>query len=144
MIETVSKRIDDPNEEQEIIDRMSSFGWQLKSSQEINSKGLGCEKKGFKNRLTASKENYVKLIFDRDTEMKNYKELVELERRFYDLMNSTPSKPKTYQIFLAVFLLCTLFPIGILYAIILSSKQKNKKALKIDSETSLIILEARK
>lgn len=71
MIETITRKID-PKEEQETINMMSTFGWTLKSSQEINYAESHLERQYDSIYSVTTKENYIKLIFQRDTNRRNY------------------------------------------------------------------------
>lgn len=89
MIETIARKVA-PNEEQKTINTMANFGWRLKSSQEINTVDSHLETRNDTLYSVTTKENYVKLLFERDTQMKNYAELAHLERQYAALLNSRP------------------------------------------------------
>ena len=74
-----------------------NFGWTLISSQEINNTESHLEKKidGIYNVTT--KENYVNLVFKRDTNMPNYEKLVDLEKEYYDIPENAFPKKETLQ-----------------------------------------------
>ena len=71
MIETKSLRVG-PAVEQSMIDTMACFGWELKSSQEINVKESHEELHGDTVYSVTTGENYVKLVFNRDTARPHY------------------------------------------------------------------------
>lgn len=75
-----------PSEEQSTIQVYQTFGWELQSSQEIFNRDSHLEKdnNGDINSVTTT-TNYVKLVFCRNTEMKNYHQLVDLERRYNNI-----------------------------------------------------------
>ena len=111
MIETISKKVS-PSQEQSTINLMTKFGWTLKSSQEIYSKDSHLERKGDTLYNVTEKENYVKLLFERDTHMQNYQRIAQLEKEYYALLNARPSLPILKILGIAV--LCVIcFPIGI-------------------------------
>ncbi len=89
MIETISKKIA-PNQEQKTINLMTYFGWRVKSSQEIYSVDSHLETRNDTLYNVTTKENYVKLLFERDTEMKNYAQLVQLEKQYAIIANAEP------------------------------------------------------
>ena len=114
MIQTISKKVR-PNEEQATINIMSCFGWSVKSSQEINSKESHLERRGDEIYSVSTKENYVKLLFERNTEMKNYAQISQLEQKYNALCASTKPKFEKKQIILTLVLTVVFFPIGIGY-----------------------------
>lgn len=71
MKESISLR-ETPEREQLTIQQHQMMGWVLKSSQEINSSSTSVS--GTQGNVTSSvhKENYVKLVFERDTDLPNY------------------------------------------------------------------------
>ncbi len=87
-----------PSEEQSTIELYQLFGWELKSSQEIYNQSSHLERDGDSINQVTTTTNYVKLVFQRDTEMKNYKELAALERQYEGI--SFPVKKKTWGWFL--------------------------------------------
>lgn len=102
MIETVARKVS-PKEEQQTINLMSYFGWNLKSSQEINSVDSHLERRDDTIYNVTTKENYVKLHFVRDTKRKNYNRIVQLETMYFELLNMQPILPK-WQIYLSLFI----------------------------------------
>lgn len=87
-----------PSEEQSTIELYQLFGWELKSSQEIFNQSSHLERDGDSINQVTTTTNYVKLVFQRDTEMKNYRELADLERQYEGV--AFPMKKKTWGWFL--------------------------------------------
>ncbi len=110
MIESISKKVS-PKEEQEIIDRLTNFGWQLQSSQEINTTDSHLEQRWGELYNVTTSENYVKLVFTRDTTMQNYQKIKELETSYNSIVDSEPEPPdfefdfKTMLVGLALFII---------------------------------------
>lgn len=122
---------------------MSTFGWRLKSSQEINSKESHLERRGDELYSVTTKENYVKLLFERDTGMKNYARLVQLEKQYNALLATSPKIDKK-QILITILLICVVFPIGIVYGIINFFKFSKERAVNIKIKGDPILAEARR
>lgn len=91
MLETKSLTVS-PNAEQNTINLMQDFGWNLKSSQEINNTDSHLEDRGGTTYSVTTKENYVKLIFERDTKMENYSKITDLETKYHRIMNAEPTQ----------------------------------------------------
>lgn len=108
MIETITRKVA-PNEEQKTINSMANFGWQVKSSQEINTVDSHLETRNDTLYSVTTKENYVKLLFQRNTEMKNYAQLVQLERQYAAIVNAQPKLGLNY--FLTKKMLFILIPV---------------------------------
>lgn len=116
-----------PASEQYTIDVRSIFGWELQSSQEINSKESHIESGFTSNYSVTTTENYVKLVFSRDpAQVEHYQELVQLERE-YDSVPEPGDEPVFGKI-LFVFLLFMYIVPGILYAVSYSRKKKKYMA----------------
>ena len=64
------------------IQLWQDFGWVLKSSQEVNVKDSHLESSFGNTYSVTTSEKYVKLIFERDTGMKNYAKINALQREF--------------------------------------------------------------
>lgn len=66
------------------MDLMADFGWELLSSQEINASSVDFEPDDFSDTITVTttKENYVKLVFTRDTNISNYELIASKERKW--------------------------------------------------------------
>lgn len=71
-----------PSEEQDTIELWQKFGWELVSSQEIFSRDSHLEQSGDNVNSITTTTNYIKLVFARDKEMKNYSQIVDLENKF--------------------------------------------------------------
>lgn len=113
MVEVISKKVS-TSQEQATIDLKTKFGWRLKSSQEINNTDSHLERRGDELYSVTTKENYVKLVFERDTAMPNYRRIAELERKYESLLNSRPQP--SYIKILGVLVLCVVFlPLGIYF-----------------------------
>ena len=128
MLETKSLTVS-PHEEQSIINVWTNFGWCLKSSQEINSSDSHLERHGDTIYSVTTKENYVKLVFERDTKMENYDRIVALEDKFYTLINREPElkKVKISAIIAIIGIIAYVIP-GVLYLTLkLAKKSKLKK-----------------
>lgn len=95
MIETMTRKVA-PKDEQKTINTMANFGWQVKSSQEINTVDSHLETRNDTLYSVTTKENYVKLLFQRNTEMKNYAQLVQLERQYAAIVNAQPKLGLNY------------------------------------------------
>lgn len=89
MIETITRKVH-PREENETADIMRCFGWRLKSSQEINSKESHLERQGDTLYSVTTSENYVKMLFERETTMPNYNKLVALENEYCSILRKRP------------------------------------------------------
>lgn len=91
------KSIDVANEEEAgVVAAYQGFGWRLKSSQRIfhqSSTPRGAVT--YKNLTYIHSEtetvDFTKLVFERDTEMRNYDEIVDLEDEFWEISDSCPS-----------------------------------------------------
>lgn len=76
-----------PRDEQKAIKFHEKFGWSVQSSQEIFNRDT---KQEVKDNIYGDSElwnvttttNYVKIIFQRDKEMKNYAEIVDFEKKY--------------------------------------------------------------
>ena len=113
MIESAVKKVS-PYDEEATINLMSRFAWKLTHTQEINTSDSHLETRNGDLYSVTEKQNYVKLTFERDTNMPNYKRIAELEKEYTSLTYSKPGLP-IGKIVLAVFLCltCWLAPIGI-------------------------------
>jgi hypothetical protein len=101
-----------PSEEQQVIRKHEQFGWILKSSQEIYNKDSHLESRfsGLYNVTTT--KNYVKLVFQRDTEMPQRDRIQSLENQYWQLYQNTrytPTKNKKYTLFPIILSLIFLF-----------------------------------
>ena len=102
MIETVTRKVD-PKDEQQTINIMSLFCWNLASSQEINSAESHLERRNDTIYSVTTRENYVKLVFQRNTNRKNYSRIVELEKQYHHALNLMPILPQ-WQMILSIML----------------------------------------
>ena len=100
MIETKVEKVL-PEEEEHKIEHMSRFGWTLKSTQEVNNSESHLENRHGDVYSVTTRENYVRLVFERDREMPNREELVRLEKEFDAILSQRP-------IFSAPLLICGL------------------------------------
>ncbi|MDR1013961.1 MAG: hypothetical protein LBL86_03165 [Coriobacteriales bacterium] len=81
-----------PSSETAAIERKQRFGWELFSTQEVKIKDSHLEGAGGNSvRSVTETEHYIKLSFQRDTDMPNYTQLKALEGRFNGL--HAPDKP---------------------------------------------------
>ena len=128
MIESKSLTVP-PSLENSTIDLWQTFGWELKSTQEIfnrNTVDLG-------DSTETTTTNYIKLAFQRDTSIPNYARIKELEAKYAEILNSEPTELpaifslKTHLIIGGILCLLYLVP-GVIYFIIyFKKKKKNAK-----------------
>lgn len=91
------KSVDVENEEEEkVITVFQSFGWKLKSSQRVfNQSSTPRGAISYENLTCIHSEtetiDFTKLVFERDTKMPNYDEIVELEEEFWELSSECPT-----------------------------------------------------
>lgn len=93
MIETITRKVS-PRQKNETADIMRCFGWRLKSTQEINSKESHFEQQGDTLYSVTTSENYVKMLFERETTMPNYSKLVALENEYCAILRKRPDFSK--------------------------------------------------
>lgn len=124
MIESKSLTVP-PSLENSTIDLWQTFGWELKSTQEIfnrNTVDLG-------DSTETTTTNYIKLAFQRDTSIPNYARIKELEAKYAEILNSEPTELpaifslKTHLIIGGILCLLYLVP-GVIYFIIYFKKKK--------------------
>ncbi len=139
MIESKSIKVG-VSEEQRYIDIMQKFGWTLQSSQEINVKESHLENRGDKVYSVTTGENYIKLVFKRDTAIPNYAKLKDLEGRYFNILNRMPSAINGKVAFLGI--LFFVVP-GVLY-IVLKVTQKKKWEDEMFTDGTRILGEAEK
>lgn len=148
MIEYRTENVD-PRYEETATNMITSFGWQLINSEEIYNESteivgveartygdglVGGFMKGFtgrdgtinvKKRKTVT--NYIVLQFARDTEMPNYRRIVELEREYMNELDiPSPSKPVKRTI------VCAVGAIALLIFVISTIVNFNKSDLLIN------------
>lgn len=93
------KSVDVENEEEEkVITVFQSFGWKLKSSQRVfNQSSTPRGAISYENLTYIHSEtqtiDFTKLVFERDTKMPNYDEIVELEEEFWALCANFSEPP---------------------------------------------------
>ncbi len=148
MVETKSLKVN-VESEQSCIDDMANFGWELKSSQEINVKESHLESDSSDIYSVTTSEHYVKLVFSRDRAMPNYSKIIQLENEYYDILKQKPKNPEPFS-FISAFILFCLFVVPcVLYSVYKYNENKkyknnysewNSKFLKRSSE---ILSEAR-
>ena len=128
MLETKTLTVN-PNAEQDTIDLLASFGWNLKSSQEIKNKDSHLERRGDDIVSVTETEHYIKLVFDRDTKRDNYDRLKELENTYFTIMSQEPEQRYVHVSFpiAAILLLMYVVP-GVIYLIFKSKKKKEAAA----------------
>ena len=80
-----------PDNEALTIERFQAFGWEFHSTQEISDNYQ--ERVG--DDIYQIREKKIKLTFQRDRNMTNYSQLVELEKEYY-AVPSAPYKPVKY------------------------------------------------
>jgi len=145
-----------PSDEQTQTEIRQDFGWTLVSSQEINSKESHLERSGDTLYSVTTKENYVNLLFKRDTNMPNYAAIKQLEGQ-YDAVpeNQTPYFGKLMKILviaaivliicgIAMFsngsafggILCLLLAAGAITGAVFKSKANKKLEAEINAKNS--------
>ncbi|MDR1904812.1 MAG: hypothetical protein LBQ88_21335 [Treponema sp.] len=72
-----------PAAEEDTINLWQTFGWELKTTQEVKNKDSHLEKRGDDLVSVTETEHYVKLTFERDPTRQNYAALKSLEEQFY-------------------------------------------------------------
>lgn len=91
------KTLDVANEaEEQAIQLYQRFGWKFKSSQRIFNKNTSLERRNGETYAVTETVDYTKLVFERDTNMKNYQRLSELENRYHLFYDSLPDNPPLY------------------------------------------------
>ena len=148
MLETKSISVA-PDGENYAIKLWANFGWELKSSQEINNTDSHLERRGDEIVSVTTKENYVKLVFSRDTKMPNYDRIHELEQNYVAILAAEPTPPSGASPILTLILLVFYIAPGVLYLVYKSKKRKKWQAeqydpwqKKLDTEGKKILAEA--
>lgn len=103
MIETVTKKIA-PQHQDDLINTMAFFGWHLADSREVLSENTYLTNEGGKIYENYEKTHYVSVVFQRDTNMKNYSRLAELETEYFNNMDLDYLNPKWGRVVLASLL----------------------------------------
>lgn len=131
----------DPCDEASTRKLWQSFGWELKSTQEVRTNDsqvfTGQDSDGNEYYRTTAGVHYIKLTFERDPERKNYNELKSLEEQYKAIKNPPcPEAPrfitKLWLILIAVGLLLWVLPGVILLIIHIVAHVKKSKAYKED------------
>ncbi len=95
MARTESKSIQvHPHDEQQQIDLMQKFHWNLLNSQEIKNIDNRLERRGDSIYQVSNTEHYVKLVFSRDLDVQNLNETKRLEQEFFSL--PYPNYPRPF------------------------------------------------
>jgi hypothetical protein len=92
-----------PEYEEGSVRLFQSFGWDLKSTQEVKTQDVqtftGQDSDGTEHYQTKSGEHYVKLTFERDPARQNYAELKTLEAQYYDVDSPvSPTSPRLFNL----------------------------------------------
>ena len=86
-----------PDDEQNTITNWEAFGWELLSAQEIFSQDSHLEDGGDDDLVSVTETtNYIKLVFNRDTKIKNKEKLNALQREYEKI--KLPVVPISYLI----------------------------------------------
>lgn len=87
------KTLDISNDaEDTTIQIYQDFGWSLKSSQRVFNRDSHLESEGDSVYSVTKTVDYTKLVFERDKSMPHYKEIKELEDRFFYLLENLPDR----------------------------------------------------
>lgn len=117
------------NEEDLWIKRWQKFGWSLMSSQEVHKND-----NSFSNAsdgslvISTTTEDYIKLVFKRETKMERYQDLSNLEKQYIGQIKLIEAEKKGpgFNLFLII-----LFPI---YIYLLVSTSKKNKLIRENNE----------
>lgn len=85
-----------PVDEQQQIDFMQHFYWNLLSSQEIKNIDNHLESRGDNLYQVTKTEHYVKLVFSRDVDAPNLDKIKKLETEFFSIQQ--PKYPKLFPV----------------------------------------------
>jgi len=88
-----------PSKEESTINLWQSFGWELKSTQEVKTEDSShLERRGDSiYSVTKSGEHYIKLTFERDPARQNYAELKSIEEQYHSINDPyCPIEPKRF------------------------------------------------
>jgi hypothetical protein len=126
----------EPNAVNSTIETWTSFGWELMGTpQEINYQTTHRTQETDKHYASeyTTTTNYVKITFQRDNAMPNYKELAALEQQYSSLkLPSSPEKPirfgMLWVLLSGIGILCYLFP-GIFIIIFRCVRYSKKKEI---------------
>jgi hypothetical protein len=130
----------DPRYEESNVNLWQSFGWELKSTQEVKTQDVQTYAGQSSDRTTnyhetKKGEHYVKLTFERDPARQNYDELKSLEAQYYSVKD--PDYPTTepvpsfggFWVFLAVIGILLFVMPGVLVITLRSASLSKKKKL---------------
>lgn len=136
MIESKSLTVP-PSLENSTIDLWQTFGWTLKSTQEINTSESHLEDRGGDLYSVTSSQNYVKLAFQRDTSIPNYARIKELEAEYHAILDSEPTDlSKAFEIktilIIGVILLFLFAVPGVIFLIFMFKKRNQAKKMYIE------------
>jgi hypothetical protein len=129
-----------PDEEEGAVRLFQSFGWELKSTQEVKTQDVqtftGQDDDGTEHYQTKRGEHYIKLAFERDPERQNYSELKTLEGQYYGVnIPICPERPTLFNmiwiIVILVGLVAMIFPGVIILVLKIVFYVKKKKAYDI-------------
>lgn len=116
MIESKSVQVH-PALENSTIELWQNFGWQLKSTQEVNRYAGSDEDYTYT-------ESYIKLAFQRDSSIPNYAKIKELEDKYNEIANREPTwEPKFYWKLAGILLILWVIPC-VIYLIIYFKQKK--------------------
>jgi len=101
-----------PAAEEDTINLWQTFGWELKSNQEIKNKSSHMERRGDSLYNVTETEHYIKLTFERDPARQNYNELRSLEDRYYSASHPGPAPKRFGGIFVFLIVISFFFGIG--------------------------------
>jgi len=125
-----------PELENNIIEEFESFGWELKSSQTIDTKNTHLESKFDALYSVTESTNYIKLVFRRNKNIKNYEKIKNLEYSFNNMyIRQQPKAPSIGWIICAILF----FPLSTIpfIAIYLFKKKKYKDKCQIIKTTNI-------
>jgi len=88
----------EPDDEESEVRLFQSFGWELKSTQEVKTQDAqiftGQDSDGTEHYRTTRGVHYIKLTFERDPGRQNYAKLKSLEEQYYNVNNPAyPEEP---------------------------------------------------
>ena len=91
-----------PSEEDAVTKVWQDFGWKLFSSQEINNTDSHLERRGDTIYNVTTTENYINLLFKRDTNMANYNSIKALEDQYCSIPDNSGSYSSALKKFLII------------------------------------------
>ncbi len=98
------------NEEQATMDFYAKFGWEVLTTQRVYNKDSHLESRndGVYNVTTTT--DFVRITFTRDKAMPFYREISDIENRYYNY--PMPAKPKTFTGLVVLFSILTFFSLS--------------------------------